>query len=52
MGFLMQVEVETVNQIIHAAKKPVMTIKPMAAGRTTPFVGLNFSWRRSAAAIW
>ena len=44
MGFLMQVEVETVNQIIHDAKKPVMTIKPMAAGRTTPFVGLNFSW--------
>ena len=44
MGFLMQIEVETVNQIIHSAKKPVMTIKPMAAGRTTPFVGLNFSW--------
>ena len=21
-----------------------MTIKPIAAGRTTPFVGLNFSW--------
>ncbi len=44
MGFLMQVEIETVNQIIHNAKKPVMTIKPMAAGRCTPFVGLNFSW--------
>ena len=44
MGFLMQVEVETVNQIIHNAKKPVMTIKPMAAGRCTPFVGLNFSF--------
>lgn len=44
MGFLMQVEIETVNQIIREAKKPVMTIKPMAAGRTTPFVGLNFSW--------
>lgn len=44
MGFLMQVEIETVNQIIHAAKKPVMTIKSMAAGRCTPFVGLNFSW--------
>lgn len=44
MGFLMQIEVETINQIIHHAKKPVMTIKPMAAGRTTPFVGLNFSW--------
>ena len=44
MGFLMQVEIETVNRIIRSAKKPVMTIKSMAAGRTTPFVGLNFSW--------
>lgn len=44
MGFLMQVEVEAVNAVIQNAKKPVMTIKPMAAGRTTPFVGLNFSW--------
>ncbi len=43
-SFLMQVEVETVAQIIHAAKKPVMTIKSMAAGRVSPFVGLNFSW--------
>ena len=41
---LMQVEVETVNHIIHTAKKPVMTIKPMAAGRVSPFVGLNFVW--------
>ena len=44
MGFLMQAEVETVASVIHRAKKPVMTIKPMAAGRTTPFVGLNFVW--------
>ena len=44
MGFMMQVEIETVAAIIHSAKKPVMTIKPMAAGRTTPYVGLNFSW--------
>ena len=44
MGFLMQVEIETVASIIHNAKKPVMTIKPMAAGRTTPYVGLTFSW--------
>lgn len=44
MGFLMQIEIETVNRIIRNAKKPVMTIKPMAAGRCTPFVGLNFSW--------
>ncbi|MDD5602731.1 MAG: hypothetical protein PHG48_01445 [Eubacteriales bacterium] len=44
MGFLMQIEVESVNRIIWNAKKPVMTIKPMAAGRVTPFIGLNFSW--------
>ena len=44
MGYLMQMEVETVHRIIHSAKKPVMTIKSMAAGRQTPFVGLNFSW--------
>ena len=44
MGFLMQVEVETVASIIHNARKPVMTIKPMAAGRTSPFVGFNFVW--------
>lgn len=44
MGFLMQVEVEYINKVIWNAKKPVMTIKPMAAGRVSPFVGLNFSW--------
>ena len=44
MGFLMQVEIESVNKVIHNAKKPVITIKPCAAGRTTPFVGLNFSY--------
>ena len=44
LGFLMQVEIEAVHRIIWNAKKPVMTIKPMAAGRCTPFVGLNFSW--------
>lgn len=44
MGFLMQVEIESVAKIIHNAKKPVITIKPLAAGRTTPFVGLNFSF--------
>ena len=44
MGFLMQIEVETICSIIHNAKKPVMTIKPMAAGGVSPFVGLNFVW--------
>ncbi|MBQ7916756.1 MAG: hypothetical protein IJ315_08270 [Firmicutes bacterium] len=44
MGFLMQIEVEGVNAVIWNAKKPVMSIKSMAAGRCTPFVGLTFSY--------
>jgi hypothetical protein len=44
MGFLMQVEVESVAGIIHKAKKPVMAIKSMAAGRITPYIGLTFNW--------
>jgi hypothetical protein len=44
MGFLMQVEVEFIHNVIHNAKKPVMTIKSMAAGRVSPFVGLSFSY--------
>ena len=44
LGFLMQVEVESVARIIHNAKKPVIAIKPMAAGRCTPYVGFNFVW--------
>ena len=44
MGFLMQVEIEYVNKVIWNAKKPVMTIKPMAAGRCSPFVGISFSF--------
>lgn len=43
-GFLMQVEVEYINSVIWNAKKPVMTIKSMAAGRVSPFVGLSFSY--------
>ncbi|HZJ82964.1 MAG TPA: hypothetical protein VFD57_04050 [Clostridia bacterium] len=44
MGFLMQVEVEYIHKVIWEAKKPVMTIKAMAAGRVSPFVGLTFAW--------
>lgn len=44
VGFLMQVEVEYVSRVIHQAKKPVMTIKSMAAGRVSPYVGLTFSF--------
>jgi hypothetical protein len=41
-GFLMQVEVEYIHKVIWNAKKPVIVIKPMAAGRVSPFVGLTF----------
>jgi hypothetical protein len=44
MGFLMQVEVDWIAQIIRNSKKPVMTIKPMAAGQLRPFQALNFVW--------
>ena len=44
IGFLMQVEVDWVMRVISNAKKPVMTIKPMAAGRLLPPVGLAFAW--------
>jgi hypothetical protein len=43
-GFLMQVEIEYAHAIIWSARKPVMTIKPMAAGRVSPFVGLTFAF--------
>lgn len=44
MGFLMQVEVDWIASVIRSAKKPVMTIKPMAAGQIRPFQALNFVW--------
>jgi hypothetical protein len=43
-GFLMQVEADWVMRIIREAKKPVMIIKPLAAGRILPVVGLAFVW--------
>ncbi len=43
-GFLMQVEADWIMRVIANAKKPVMTIKPMAAGRLLPPVGLAFVW--------
>jgi hypothetical protein len=43
-GFLMQVEPDWVLNVIHQANKPVMTIKPLAAGRLFPIVGLSFVW--------
>lgn len=43
-GFMMQVEADWVMRVIQEARKPVMTIKPLAAGRLLPVVGLAFVW--------
>jgi hypothetical protein len=43
-GFLMTVEVDWVQRMIWNRKRPVMTIKPLAAGRLLPLVGLGFAW--------
>jgi hypothetical protein len=43
-GFLMTVEADWAMRIIQNAHKPVMTIKPLAAGRLLPVVGLSFVW--------
>lgn len=43
-GFLMPIEPDWVLSVIRQAKKPVMTIKPLAAGRLLPIVGLSFVW--------
>ena len=43
-GFLMQVEADWVMRVIRNAQKPVITIKPLAAGRLLPVVGLAFVW--------
>jgi hypothetical protein len=40
----MHVEADWVMRGIKNAKKPVMTIKPLAAGRLLPPVGLAFVW--------
>ena len=44
IGFLMHLEVDWVMRIIQRAQKPVMTIKPLAAGRILPVVGLTHVW--------
>jgi hypothetical protein len=44
MGFLMHIEVDWVTRLIQRAKKPVMTIKPMAAGQIRPLQAFTFVW--------
>jgi hypothetical protein len=43
-GFLCQVETDWIQKVIQNAKNPVMTIKPLAAGRLLPPTGLAFVW--------
>jgi hypothetical protein len=43
-GFMMQLEADWEMRVIQQAKKPVIVIKPMAAGRLLPPVGLAFVW--------
>lgn len=43
-GFMMPLEADWTMRIIAGAKQPVLTIKPLAAGRLLPPVGLAFAW--------
>ncbi len=43
-GFLMPLEVDWTLSVIRGARKPVMTIKPMAAGQLRPLQAMNFVW--------
>jgi hypothetical protein len=43
-GFLCHVEPDWLQHVVWRAKKPVMTIKPLAAGRLMPATGLAYSW--------
>jgi len=44
LGFLCQVETDWMAKIIQNARKPVIVIKPLAAGRLLPPTGLSFVW--------
>jgi len=44
MGYLLQLEVDWVARIIQNAKKPVITIKTMAAGQLRPYQAMTFCW--------
>jgi hypothetical protein len=45
IGFLSNLESNWVAHIIRSTPKPVINIKPLAAGRVMPFEGLNFCYR-------
>ena len=41
-GFLCQVETDWIRRVINQTPKPIMCIKPLAAGRILPTTGLSF----------
>ena len=43
-GFLCQVETDWIQKVIRGARRPVMTIKPLGAGRLLPPTGMAFVW--------
>ena len=43
-GFLCQIEPDWLARIFAGAKKPVATIKPLAAGKLHPLAGLTYVW--------
>ena len=43
-GFLCQIEPDWLHRIFLGAKKPVLTIKPLAAGKLHPLAGLTYVW--------
>jgi len=43
-GYLCQVEPDWLHRIFLTAKKPVLTIKPLAAGKLHPLAGLTYVW--------
>lgn len=47
LGFLCQVEVEWQERIIRNCPKPIIIIKPLAAGRITPIPGFTFVYERA-----
>ena len=42
IGFLCQVETDWIAKVINNTRKPIICIKPLAAGRILPTVGLSF----------
>jgi hypothetical protein len=43
-GYLCQLEPDWLHRIFLKAKKPVLTIKPLAAGKLHPLAGLTYVW--------